>query len=53
MAAHTGNEVTYEEMLACEHEFAPDVDKLTEDGPAPVQLKDGKPRPHAGNTREY
>ncbi|MDD4789738.1 MAG: Gfo/Idh/MocA family oxidoreductase, partial [Pirellulales bacterium] len=56
MAAHTGNEVTYEEMLACEHEFAPDVDKLTEDGPAPVQLKDGKypvPMPGIITAREY
>ena len=56
MAAHTGNEVTYEEMLACKHEFAPDVDKLTEDGPAPVQLKDGKypvPMPGIITAREY
>lgn len=41
MAAHTGNIVTYEQMLACEHEFAPDVDKMTEDGPAPVEIKEG------------
>ena len=33
MAAHTGQIVTYDEMLNCEHEFAPDVDKLTMDSP--------------------
>lgn len=36
MAAHTGQEITYEQMLNCEQEFAPDVDKMTADGPAPV-----------------
>ncbi len=36
MASHTGQIVTYDEMLNCEHEFAPDVDKLTLDGPAPL-----------------
>ena len=41
MAAHTGNIVTYDQILNCEHEFAPDVDKMTEDGPAPVEIKDG------------
>ena len=41
MAAHTGNIVTYDQILNCEHEFAPDVDKMTENGPAPVSLKDG------------
>ena len=56
MAAHTGNTVTYDQMLNCEHEFAPDVDKLTEDGPAPVQLKDGAypvPLPGIEKKREY
>ena len=28
MAAHTGQEITFEDMLNCEHEFAPGVDKL-------------------------
>ncbi|WP_435008215.1 Gfo/Idh/MocA family oxidoreductase [Tundrisphaera lichenicola] len=36
MAAHTGQTVTFDEMLNCEHEFAPDVDKLVIDGPAPL-----------------
>ena len=43
MAAHTGQRVTYDQILECEHEFAPDVDKLTFDGPAPLQADpDGK-----------
>ena len=36
MAAHTGQIITYDQMLNCEHEFAPGVDKLTLDGPAPL-----------------
>jgi predicted dehydrogenase len=56
-AAHTGQVITYEQMLADSHEFAPDVDKLTLDGPAPlIADKDGKyPVPEPGVTiaREY
>ena len=37
MAAHTGQIVTYDDMLNCEHEFAPEVDKLKMDSPAPLQ----------------
>ncbi len=36
-AAHTAQEITYEEMLNSEEEYAPGVDKLTMDSPAPVQ----------------
>jgi len=36
MASHTGRIVTYEDMLNCQHEFAPNIDKLTVDGPAPL-----------------
>lgn len=36
MAAHTGQEITFESMLNCEHEFAPGLDKITADSPAPV-----------------
>jgi predicted dehydrogenase len=36
MAAHTGQETSYDDMLNCDHEFAPTVDKLTHDGPAPL-----------------
>jgi predicted dehydrogenase len=57
MAAHTGQEITYEEMLNCEHEFAPEADKLTLDSPAPLQLgPDGKypiPEPGVKKKREY
>ncbi len=57
MAAHTGQIVTYEEMLNCDHEFAPDVDKLTMDSPAPLLADaDGKyavPEPGVKKNREY
>lgn len=36
MAAHTGQEITFEEMLNHEHEYAPGADKMTMDGPAPL-----------------
>ncbi len=36
MAAHTGQEITYEQMANCPHEFAPGVADLSYDGPAPV-----------------
>ena len=40
MAAHTGNEITYDQILNCEHEFAPNADKLTLDSPAPLQKEE-------------
>lgn len=50
MAAHTGRVVTYDEMLQCDHEFAPGLDQLTMDSPAPLQAgPDGKyPIPQPG-----
>lgn len=36
IAAHTGQEITYEQLLNDEQEYAPDLDKMTMDGPAPV-----------------
>jgi predicted dehydrogenase len=36
-AVHTGQAVTFEEMLNESSEFAPNVDKLTAESPAPVQ----------------
>jgi len=36
MAAHTGQVITYDQMLNCPHEFSPNSDKLTLDGPAPL-----------------
>lgn len=56
MAAHTAQEITYEQMLNCDHEFAPGVDKLTKDTPAPVQpdAKGMYPQPQPGKLkREY
>lgn len=38
MAAHTGQLITFDDMLNCEHEFAPGVDKLAMDSPAPLQI---------------
>ncbi|HUE71848.1 MAG TPA: Gfo/Idh/MocA family oxidoreductase [Pirellulaceae bacterium] len=37
MAAHTGQVITFDDMLNCEHEFAPNVDKLVLGGEAPIQ----------------
>ena len=37
MAAHTGQTITYDEILNSEHEFAPGLDKLTSNSPAPIQ----------------
>jgi len=57
MAAHTGQIVTYNQVLNCEHEFAPDVDKLTMSSPAPLQAgpDDKYPLPQPGilKNREY
>ena len=38
MAAHTGQVITFDDMLNCPHEFAPTVDQLVIDGPAPLQI---------------
>ena len=55
MAAHTGQEITYDAVLNCEHEFAPDVDKLTMNSAAPIVAdKDGKyPVPMPGMTKKH
>ncbi len=58
MAAHTGQEVTYQDMLNSDHEFAPGLDKLTSDTPAPLQpdAKGFYPKPQPGRLmglREY
>ncbi len=56
-AAHTGQEVTYDEMLNHEQEFAPGLDKLTMDSPAPLQADaNGKypvPMPGITTKQEY
>ncbi|MBW3622294.1 MAG: Gfo/Idh/MocA family oxidoreductase [Armatimonadetes bacterium] len=57
MAVHTGQPISYEEMLNCEHEFAPGLDRLTKNSPAPVQAdaKGNYPKPQPGlkGKREY
>jgi predicted dehydrogenase len=57
MAAHTGQEITFDDMLNSDHEFAPDVDKLTMDSPPPLRANaDGKypiPMPGIVKKREY
>jgi predicted dehydrogenase len=57
MAAHTGQEITFNDMLNCKHEFAPGLDKLTVESPAPLKAdKDGRypvPTPGVTKTREY
>jgi len=56
-AAHTGQEITLEEMRNSDQEYAPGVDKLTMDSPAPLQADaNGRyPRPEPGlkKDREY
>jgi predicted dehydrogenase len=57
MAAHTGQEISFEDMLDCEHEMAPGLDKLTADSPAPL-LPDAHgrypvPQPGITTKREY
>ena len=55
MAAHTGKEITFDDMLNCDQEFAPGADKFTMDSPAPVMAdKDGKyPVPMPGKTTKH
>jgi hypothetical protein len=57
MAAHTGQEITYDQMLNCPHEFAPNVGSMAADGPAPVLPDaDGKypvPQPGILTDMEY
>ncbi len=57
MAAHTGQLVTYDEIFNHEHEFAPNLDKLTLTAAAPVPAGDtGKypiPLPGINANREY
>jgi hypothetical protein len=58
MAAHVGKTITYDAILNGDHEFAPDIDKLTTpDSPAPLKSgPDGKypvPMPGQAKGREY
>ena len=57
MSAHTGQLITWDKMLKCEHEFAPEVDRLTMDSSAPLLADaDGKypvPQPGIKTKREF
>jgi predicted dehydrogenase len=57
MAIHTGRSITWDEALNHEHEFAPGLDTLTMDSPAPLPAgPDGKyplPQPGINTQREY
>jgi len=57
MAAHTGQEITYEQILNSDHEMAPGLDKLTMDSPAPLRPNsEGRypiPEPGIVKDREY
>jgi hypothetical protein len=53
-AVHTGQSVTFDEMLNDAHEFAPGLDKLTMDSAAPAQMAAGGtyPVPQPGRLKE-
>ncbi|MHB0960616.1 MAG: Gfo/Idh/MocA family protein [Pirellulaceae bacterium] len=57
MAAHTGQIITFDQMLNCEHEFAPEIAQMSVDGPAPIKANDqGEypvPMPGILTDREY
>lgn len=57
MGVHTGRVVTWDEALNHDHEFAPGLDKLTMDSPAPLPLGDREkyplPQPGVDPQREY
>jgi predicted dehydrogenase len=55
MAAHTGQLIKWDDILNCEHEFAPNVDKLVVGGPSPLPAdKDGKyPVPQPGKVTKF
>jgi predicted dehydrogenase len=58
MAAHTGQVITFDDMLNCKSEFAPDVDKLTLTSLAPLQMdrltkRYPIPQPGIVRDREY
>ena len=57
MAAHTGQEITYEQILNSDHEMAPGLDRITMDSAAPL-VADAKgrypmPQPGIVTQREY
>jgi predicted dehydrogenase len=57
MAAHTGQEITFDQFLSQDFEYAPDADKLTADSPPPLKSDaNGRypiPMPGVVRDREY
>jgi predicted dehydrogenase len=57
MSAHTGQVITFDQMLSSDHEYAPNIDKVTLTGPAPLMGdKHGRypiPQPGIVTKREY
>lgn len=57
MAAHTGREITFQEMLNCEHRFAPNLEQDTLAGMTPLKPDaNGRypvPMPGVNTKREY
>jgi predicted dehydrogenase len=57
MSAHTAQEMTFDQMLNSQHEFAPGLDQLTKNSPAPLQPDANgmypKPQPGIVIDREY
>jgi predicted dehydrogenase len=57
MAANTGREITFDQMLQCEHEMAPGIEKFAMDSPAPLRADaNGRypvPQPGIVTKREY
>ncbi|HVY68379.1 MAG TPA: gfo/Idh/MocA family oxidoreductase, partial [Verrucomicrobiae bacterium] len=57
MAAHTGQEITYDQMLNHDHAYAPDADKFTNDSEPPVKHDANGfypiPEPGVKKNREY
>jgi predicted dehydrogenase len=57
MSAHTGDEITYDQMLNCPHEMSPNTADFAIGGPAPLLPDaDGKyptPMPGVNREREY
>jgi predicted dehydrogenase len=57
MAAHTGQEITLEQMMNHDHEFAPEIEKLTLESESPLKADEtGRypiPLPGLEKSREY
>jgi predicted dehydrogenase len=57
MAANTGREITFDQMLQCDHEMAPGIKTFAMDSPAPLRADpNGRypvPQPGIVTTKEY